>query len=122
MEVASEKCPTHETSFILLEVLCSKNLNLSEFAISALSKLVKSADASFFSDSQELIELVGAMVKVLESKKPRMVKYANPILLDVQTRVGKDKLHEIVKRSLLFQNQASSGEQNEGAEDLKETE
>ena len=50
----------------------------------------------------------------MESKKPRLVKFATPILMDIQARVGKDKLTEISTRSFLAENTPSgTGEQAE---------
>lgn len=60
------------------------------------------------------------MCKVLESKKPRTVKYATPILLDVQTHTGEENLVKIATNAFLAEtNLGGTGEEAE-MEETKE--
>jgi hypothetical protein len=83
----------HITARILLESVISKNLSLSEFAITTLNSAVVSSVASSFFEEPPIDNLVYEMCVVMEGKKPRMVKHAVPIL---------NACKEALTRSTLF--------------------
>lgn len=73
----AEHCVTRATVAALVDAVNAKNLDLSEFAASALQALTKSADPAFFDVQFDAgLQIVGALCTVIEGKKTRMVKFA----------------------------------------------
>ncbi len=75
----------------MLEGTRSKNVNIAEFSVEQLVNLVKNADHKFFEDPISG-SLISAMCEIIEGKKSRMVKNAVPVLQEVKSHIGAEKL------------------------------
>lgn len=94
----------------------AKNLDLSEFATNALHSFSKFAELAYYDQHYESgLKIVGLLCKVIEGKKTRMVKYAQPALLQIKQTVGDDKLEAMILTSF---NKVQSGTE-EAKEDGK---
>ena len=76
---------------LILEGTRSKNVNTAEFAVEQLVNLVKNANPAFYEDPVAN-SLISAMCAIIEGKKPRMVKNAVPVLQEVKSHIGEDRL------------------------------
>jgi hypothetical protein len=93
----AEHCVTRATANALVEAVNAKNLDLSEFAASAMQALTKAADPQFFDVQFDAgLHIIGALCSVIEGKKTRMIKYAQPALLQIKQTVGEDKLEGMI--------------------------
>ena len=65
-----------------MDAVNAKSLDLYEFATSALHSFSKFAEIAYFDEHyQSGVQIVGLLCSVIEGKKTRMVKYAQPALL-----------------------------------------
>ena len=72
----------HFTVKVLLDGLQSKSVPLQEFCIQLLDKnIISCAPHAFFEDEPAMDLLLMQVSVVIEGKKPRMVKHANPIMM-----------------------------------------
>ena len=80
-----------------MDAVNAKSLDLSEFATSALHSFSKFAEIAYFDEHyQSGVQIVGLLCSVIEGKKTRMVKYAQPALLQVKQTVGDVKLEVMI--------------------------
>ena len=85
-------------------------MDLSEFATGALHSFAKFTDVAYFDEHYESgLQIVGVLCSVIESKKTRMVKYAQPALLQIKQTIGDAKFEHTVLTAL-NQGSASSEE------------
>ena len=74
---------------ILEHGVSSKNLKMEEFSLGPLSQYVKGMPNSFWTPTETVaMNLVSALVDVMESKKPRCVKACTDILKELKTKLG----------------------------------
>jgi hypothetical protein len=105
--------PDHTTARILLESVTSKNLNLSEFAITTLSSAVVASAGREFFDEPPIDNLIYEMCVVMEGKKPRMVKHAVPILTACKEALTRSTLFDKCVQMLSAASQENKGNSEE---------
>ena len=82
VQTCATKCITPATATAIIESVHSKNLALAEFATMTLQTFCTAADPSFHdSYFESSLHIVSNLSSVIESKKTRMVKYAQPAML-----------------------------------------
>lgn len=65
----------------------NKSLTLAEFSIQNVNLLTQRAEPCFFDQSEDVANLLRVIATVIESKKPRLVKHATPILQTCQKKM-----------------------------------
>ena len=96
------KAPHRTACNLFIAASCDKDLGIAEFSIQCLCKLVLAAQPEFFKVDEHFKSLIKFLLKQHQEKKPRMIKFALPMLNHVKSKLSETEFKELLQQCATF--------------------